>query len=103
MFNVTYSKLTNCAPSKEQIAPNLGDSVCRNASNFSVNGIFKFPYSGWIFMKHPTLHITPSKTEGLSCRAVGDNDNPSPDSTAHEFYKPPRKCQAVTEVDDVYR
>ena len=53
-------------------------------------------------MKHPILQITPRKAEGLSCRAVGD-DNPSPNSTGHEFYKPPRKRQAVTEVDGVYR
>ena len=71
-----------CAPKKQ----NLGDSVCRNASNFSLNGILKFPYCvcvcGEIFIKYPI-----KKTEGLRCRAVGDHDDPSVNSTGHGFYK----------------
>jgi hypothetical protein len=54
---------------------------------------------------YETHHIlyNPKKTQGLSCRAVGDHDEPSPKSTGYGLYKPPRQRQAVTEVDDVYR
>jgi len=86
----------------------LGDSVCRNATKFSLNGIFKFPYSVCVcvcvdFYETPHILYNPKKTQGLSSHAVGDHDDPSPNSTGYGFYKPPRKRQAVTEVDDIYR
>lgn len=55
------------------------------------------------FYETPHTSNNPKKTQGLRCCAVGDHDDPSPYSTGHGFYKPPRKRQTVTEVNDVYR
>jgi len=104
---MTYSKLTNCAQTRSKLRRTLVIVSVEMHQNFHwtayLNARIVCVCACVDFYEAPHTSNDPKKTEGFRCRAVGEHDDPSPYSTGHGFYKPPRKRQAVTEVDDVYR
>jgi len=110
MLNMTYSKLTNCAQQRSKLR--------RTWVIVSVEMQQNFHWTAYLnsrtvcvclrarvcvdFYETPNISYNPKKTQvNLSCRWWPRRSFPKQQWI--RVYKPPRKRQAVTEVDDVYR